>query len=64
MMRIRAGLSATLVAAVFVLGGCSHKVGSEAWCQDLKDKSRGDWTLNETADFAKFCVLRLQPSSE
>lgn len=46
------------------LAGCSPKVGSEAWCQDLKDKPRGDWTLNQTADFAKFCVLHLQPSSD
>jgi hypothetical protein len=55
----------TALLSVFIIGlsGCSHKVGSEAWCQDLKDKPRGDWTLNETADFAKFCLLHLGPSS-
>ena len=49
---------------VAALAGCKPKVGSEAWCQDLKDQPRGDWTLNQTADFAKFCVLHLQPSSD
>ena len=54
------------IVCFFVVGlaGCAPKVGSEAWCRDLKDQPRGDWTLNQTADFAKFCVLHLQPSSD
>lgn len=60
-------LNTRLVAIAVViaaLSGCSHKVGSEAWCKDMKDKPQGDWTMNETADYAKFCLLHLQPSSE
>ncbi len=45
-----AGLGLTLAA-------CSPEVGSEAWCDDMKEKPKGDWTVNEAADFAKHCVL-------
>lgn len=40
-----------------MLGGCA-KVGSEAWCNDMKEKPKGDWTANEAADFAKHCVFK------
>ena len=43
---------------VFVfVAACSPEVGSEAWCEDMKEKPKGDWTANEAADFAKHCVL-------
>ncbi len=45
-----AGLGLTLAA-------CSPEVGSEEWCDDMKEKPTGDWTANEAADFAKQCVL-------
>lgn len=41
-----------------MLGGCSPEVGSDAWCEDLEEKPRGDWTMNEAADFARHCVFR------
>lgn len=53
-----------LVTAVFVtivLGGCAPKVGSDAWCKALDQKPKGDWTANEGADYAKYCVLGLKP---
>ncbi|WP_083232868.1 DUF3012 domain-containing protein [Endozoicomonas atrinae] len=43
---------------VFLLAGCSPEIGSEAWCNDLKEKPKGDWTANEAADFAKHCVFK------
>ena len=36
---------------------CEPEVGSEAWCDDLKEKPKGDWTANEAADFAKHCLF-------
>jgi|TARA_B100001059_G_scaffold137557_1_gene137795 hypothetical protein len=33
------------------------EVGSEAWCTDMKEKPKGDWTANEAGDFAKHCVF-------
>jgi len=53
-------IATALALALFVSAGlaaCSPEVGSEAWCQDLKEKPKGDWTANEAADFAKHCIL-------
>ncbi|MCM8855269.1 MAG: DUF3012 domain-containing protein [Candidatus Thiodiazotropha sp.] len=49
-------LSLTGVFLVTILG-CSAKVGSEQWCDAMKDKAKADWTANEAADFAKHCIF-------
>lgn len=49
---------AALVLAVAGLGGCAPEVGSERWCEQLREKPAGDWTANEAADFARHCVFR------
>lgn len=41
-----------------MVSGCASEVGSEKWCQQMKDKPKGEWTSNEAADFAKHCVFR------
>lgn len=38
--------------------GCSPEVGSDAWCQRMKEKPKGDWSANEATDFAKHCVFK------
>jgi outer membrane PBP1 activator LpoA protein len=47
--------------SVFVLGivltGCGPKVGSKEWCNELKEKPKGDWTATEAKDFAKHCIF-------
>jgi hypothetical protein len=48
-------VSVVLMAAS--ISACSPEVGSEEWCNDLKEKPKGDWTANEAADFAKNCVF-------
>ena len=53
-------LSVALVLAFGVSAGlsaCSPEVGSEDWCNELKEKPKGDWTANEAGDFAKHCIL-------
>ncbi len=40
------------------LTGCSPEIGSEKWCSNLKDKPKGDWTINETKDYAKHCIFQ------
>ncbi|WP_354624068.1 DUF3012 domain-containing protein [Psychromonas sp. MME2] len=42
---------------IIFISACSPKVGSEAWCTYMKEKPKGDWTLNETSDFTKNCIL-------
>ena len=50
----RAGIVAALVA---LIAACSPEVGSKEWCEDMKNKPKGEWTANEAADFAKHCIL-------
>ena len=38
-------------------GAPADRVGSEAWCEELKAKPKGDWTRDETKQYAKYCVL-------
>ena len=50
---------AVLGAAVaVVLAACSPEVGSDEWCNDMMEKDKGDWSVNEAVDFAKHCVLK------
>jgi hypothetical protein len=37
--------------------GCKPDVGSKEWCEDMRKKPKGDWTANETVDFAKHCIF-------
>ena len=53
-------LTKTSIALVLVgaLSACAPEVGSEAWCEDQAEKSKGDWSVNEAAEFAKSCVFK------
>ena len=46
-----------LVTATAWLTACAPEVGSERWCEQMRDKPRGDWTANEALEFARSCVL-------
>ncbi len=52
-------LNALVLAFVltFGLSACSPEVGSEEWYADLKEKTRGDWSVSEVGDYAKHCLL-------
>lgn len=41
-----------------LLAACAPEVGSERWCEALKDKPKGDWSANEAKDFAKHCLFK------
>ena len=45
------------LALVLSLSACAPEVGSKAWCKDMKEKPKGDWTANEVKDFASNCLL-------
>ena len=47
-----------MMMALFALSACSPKVGSEAWCTQMKEKPKGEWSMNEAGDFAKHCLLK------
>lgn len=58
-MKIRA-FSSILITLLMIggLAGCAPEVGSEAWCQKMKDKPKGDWSSNEATDFAQHCLFK------
>ena len=53
--KITLALSGVFVVAA--LTACSPEVGSKEWCEDLKEKPKGEWTANEVSEFAKSCVF-------
>ena len=50
----RAFLCTVLLAAT----GCAAEVGSDAWCEQMVEKPKGDWTTNDATAFAKHCVFK------
>lgn len=48
-----------LLSAIFLLSACEPTVGSEKWCKQLKEKTKGEWTANEAVEFTKNCILRV-----
>ena len=43
---------------IAVLAACSPEVGSDAWCEDMAEKDKGDWTANEATEFARSCIFK------
>ena len=35
----------------------STTIGSEVWCENLKETPKGEWTTQEVSDYAKYCVV-------
>jgi hypothetical protein len=59
MNTIKANTTKWLLGAMslVLLAGCAPEVGSEAWCKDMADKSKADWSANEAIDYASHCVF-------
>ncbi|MGV6807847.1 MAG: DUF3012 domain-containing protein [bacterium] len=41
-----------------LLVACAPEVGSDKWCDNMKEKPKGDWTASEAGDFTKHCIIR------
>jgi hypothetical protein len=39
------------------LGACAPEVGSQRWCEEMRDTPRGDWSANDALEFARHCVI-------
>lgn len=50
-------LLATL-ALTMLITACAPEVGSKAWCEQMDEKPKGDWTANELTDYTKHCVFK------
>ena len=49
---------ALIIFASLFLAACEPEVGSEAWCEKMDDKAKGDWTANEATEYAKSCIFK------
>ncbi len=45
-----------VVLAVLAIA-CAPEPGSKAWCEDMDEKPKGDWSANEAAEYAKSCLF-------
>ena len=46
-----------LLVFVLMALSCSPEVGSDAWCEKLKETPKADWSTNDALSFAKHCVF-------
>lgn len=51
-------LTIALLSTGIGLSACSPKVGSDRWCEQMKEKDKGEWTANEAVDYAEHCVFK------
>ena len=47
-----------MLVLVSVLAACAPEVGSDAWCEDMVETPKGDWSTNDATEFAKSCVFK------
>ncbi len=57
------GLALLLSSTLCLLVACAP-VGSERWCEKMDEKPKGDWTANEAADYAKYCIFGFDPDAD
>ncbi len=41
-----------------ILAACAPEVGSDAWCEDMVETPKGDWSTNDATEFARSCVFK------
>ena len=47
-----------IFALLILVSGCAPEVGSDAWCEAMLEKDKGDWTANEATEFAGNCIFK------
>ncbi|MCP3667205.1 MAG: DUF3012 domain-containing protein [Gammaproteobacteria bacterium] len=52
---IYAGFS---LVCLVMISACSPEIGSEKWCENIKEKPKADWSTNDAANFTKHCILK------
>ena len=54
---IKSGFALLVLSVIVMSTGCSPEIGSDEWCEDMKEKPKKDWTASEAADYTKHCVF-------
>lgn len=44
--------------------GCEPEVGSDAWCENIAEKPKGELTMNEVSEFASNCIFKNYQNDE
>ena len=44
-------------SVALMLLACSPEPGSKRWCASMDEKSAGDWSTNEAAEYTKSCMF-------
>lgn len=47
-----------LTTATLLITGCSAEIGSERWCDNMKETPKGDWTATQAKDYGKHCLFK------
>lgn len=47
-----------ILTCITAISACSPEIGSKDWCDQLKEKPKGDWTATEAKDYAKHCLFK------
>jgi len=48
---------AIIAITALTLSACAPEVGSKKWCEQMKERPKGELTMNEISDFAKHCIF-------
>ena len=56
--KIGLGLVLLLLAAFVLLTLSSPELGSDAWCRELADTPKAEWTAEDVRNFTFYCVGR------
>ena len=52
------------IVALAALTACTPEAGSQAWCEAMDEKPKGDWTANEAGEYASSCIFRSDEEGE
>ncbi len=44
-----------VLVAISAVAACSPEFGSKEWCEDMKEKDKGQWTAQEGTEFTAYC---------
>ncbi len=58
MSLVKISVFVVLFSFIVVFSGCSPEVGSDEWCQNMKEKPKKDWTAAEAAEYTKSCIFK------
>jgi len=45
------------LALLALMSACTPEVGSPEWCKAMKEKPKKEWTIGESKDYLKHCIM-------